>query len=382
MYIKSIDSLRKTSVFFILKPAKAIYGFIICVCFLLLFVLFWVVFFPVDDVVKGECLLRPVDSVSSIKCVVNGQINSKNFTNDATVNKGDLLFSLDTKFYESEKDYCKRQLVETEYEITKNIFLLNVIKDKKYDISFDDFVDDKKSLEGKKYLLEKQQYDFAIKEAKINLEREENQPQMLKVSQNIEDMKLNLEKIELEYYNWENSRYIAALDKQKELELKKQNLQNQMVELERLINNSTIYSPITGRILEVQTLNVGDFLLAGVEVIRVIPQNEECVKAEIYISSNDIAKLKVENEVKIKFPSLSPSQYGITETKVKIIPPDLEYINDKSVFVVETDSFYPILSTKKGQTANLIPGLSGEARVVTAKTTIMKMILNKLDFIN
>ena len=382
MYIKSIDSLRKTSVFFVLKPAKAIYGFIICVCFLLLFVLFWVVFFPVDDVVKGECLLRPVDSVSSIKCVVNGQINSKNFTNDATVNKGDLLFSLDTKFYESEKDYCKRQLVETEYEIAKNIFLLNVIKDKKYDISFDDFVDDKKSLEGKKYLLEKQQYDFAIKEAKINLEREENQPQMLKVSQNIEDMKLNLEKIELEYYNWENSRYIAALDKQKELELKKQNLQNQMVELERLINNSTIYSPITGRILEVQTLNVGDFLLAGVEVIRVIPQNEECVKAEIYISSNDIAKLKVENEVKIKFPSLSPSQYGITETKVKIIPPDLEYINDKSVFVVETDSFYPILSTKKGQTANLIPGLSGEARVVTAKTTIMKMILNKLDFIN
>ena len=109
MYIKSIDSLRKTSVFFVLKPAKAIYGFIICVCFLLLFVLFWVVFFPVDDVVKGECLLRPVDSVSSIKCVVNGQINSKNFTNDATVNKGDLLFSLDTKFYESEKDYCKRQ---------------------------------------------------------------------------------------------------------------------------------------------------------------------------------------------------------------------------------------------------------------------------------
>lgn len=57
----------------------------------------------------------------------------------------------------------------------------------------------------------------------------------------------------------------------------------------------------------VTKLNTGDYIFAGEEILRIIPQNEEKLKAKIYIDPSYIARVKVGNPVKIKFQGLPPS---------------------------------------------------------------------------
>ena len=58
MNLKSFEEMKKTSAFFMLKPANAIYGFIIAICISFFIILIWSIFAPMDDVVKVSVILR------------------------------------------------------------------------------------------------------------------------------------------------------------------------------------------------------------------------------------------------------------------------------------------------------------------------------------
>ena len=72
----------------------------------------------------------------------------------------------------------------------------------------------------------------------------------------------------------------------------------------------------------------------------------------------------------------------MVETQVQIVPPDVTYQNGNAVFLVEAQIDSPYLIAKNGQTAKLIPGITAEGRIVTDRSTVMQMVLRKLDFIN
>lgn len=57
---------------------------------------------------------------------------------------------------------------------------------------------------------------------------------------------------------------------------------------------------------------------------------------------------------------------------------ELYFINGGSLSTGAED----FLVSSDGQIANLIPGITAEAKISTEKTTVMKMLLRKLDFIN
>ena len=104
--------------------------------------------------------------------------------------------------------------------------------------------------------------------------------------------------------------------------------------------------------------------------------------AELYIESSLTAKVKEGNAVRIKFPSLPPSLYGQKETYVEKLAADSVFINGNSFYIAECPIPEPVLISKKGKSAVLMPGLSAQARIITDKTTVLKMVLKKLDFIN
>ena len=118
MYLKTFEDMQKTSVFFMLKPAKAIYGFIITICISIAAILVWAIFAPMDDVVKSTALLRPNTAVSSVKCVTSGQLYSKNFVNDKEVCEGDYFLTLTKQFMKQNLKHIEKNLTKT-----KMIFL-------------------------------------------------------------------------------------------------------------------------------------------------------------------------------------------------------------------------------------------------------------------
>ena len=85
----------------------------------------------------------------------------------------------------------------------------------------------------------------------------------------------------------------------------------------------------------------------------------------------------------MKFPGLPPSRYGQAETLVDVVPPDATLSQAGGLaFVVEAPLPEPWLESRGGRRASLIPGITAEARIVTDRTTVMRMVLRRLDFLD
>ena len=380
MYLKTFDDMKKTSAFFMLKPVNAIYGFIVTVCLAIVAVIIWACLAPMDDVVKASVLLRPSQAVSSIKCVTSGELSVKNFENDDIVQEGDLLFSLDTTALKTELESYRLAQKKNLENLHVYKILAKTISSSKLETGEDDT---DAYLKSKSYLLEKSRYETMVEDARVKYEREKDAPAGLRVPQTIADLENQYRQTKLSYETWLSNQSIQTNEKVSSLETERKSYESRISELERAIKNSTIYAPISGRISEVTKFNSGDYILAGEEVLKIVPQDNESLRADIYVDPSYVARVKVGNPVKIKFPGLAPSRYGMVETEVSLVPPDVTLTaTGQAAFVVEAVIVNPYLQTKQGQTARLLPGITAEARIVTERSTAMQMVLRKLDFIN
>ncbi len=380
MYLKTFDDMKKTSAFFMLKPVNAIYGFIVTVCLAIVAVIIWACLAPMDDVVKASVLLRPSQAVSSIKCVTSGELSVKNFENDDIVQEGDLLFSLDTTALKTELESYRLAQKKNLENLHVYKILAETISSSKLETGEDDT---DAYLKSKSYLLEKSRYETMVEDARVKYEREKDAPAGLRVPQTIADLENQYRQTKLSYETWLSNQSIQTNEKVSSLETERKSYESRISELERAIKNSTIYAPISGRISEVTKFNSGDYILAGEEVLKIVPQENEALRADIYVDPSYVARVKVGNPVKIKFPGLAPSRYGMVETEVSLVPPDVTLTaTGQAAFVVEAVIVNPYLRTKQGQTARLLPGITAEARIVTERSTAMQMVLRKLDFIN
>lgn len=379
MYLRTFDNMKRTSAFFMLKPVNSIYGFIFFICFAIFAFVVWAIFAPMDDVVTSSILLRPSEPVSSVKCVTSGQLVVIEYENDQLVEKGDLLFSLDSSVYKTELEAYLKEKSKIQNDIYVNNVFLETIKTETLS---ETNIFSNAYVTASGYLTELNRYKAIIEDIRTKLEREEKKPESLKIPQNIQDYSNQLSQNELMFESWKNSQKTQALESEKQLQSLKNSIESHIKELERNITNSTIVAPITGRIAETKKINTDDYLLAGEEVLRIIPQNDKNLKADIYIDPSYIARIKVGNPVKIKFPGLPPSRYGMIETEIVIVPPDATFMNGGTVFIAEAEIRDPYLYTKKGQSAKLIPGIAAEGRIITDRSTVMQMVLRKLDFLN
>ena len=291
-----------------------------------------------------------------------------------------MLFALDTSAFKTELDSYQKELKKnTDEEIINNTLLQTI------DTSTLPEIEETSDayIKAEAYITEKKRYEAILDDIQTKLSRENAKPETLRIPQIIQDLENQLEQSKLEMNSWIKKNRLEAIEKSKELVSIKKNIEIHISEIERNIKNSTIYAPISGRISEVERPNVGDYILAGEEILRIIPQDNESLKADIYVDPSYIARIKVGDLIRIKFPGLAPSRYGMIETKVSLVPPDVTIAqNSQPVFIVEATIDNPYLYTKHGQSAKLLPGITAEARIITERSTAMQMILRKLDFIN
>lgn len=376
--LKSFDELNGSLVFFSLKPADSIYIFLLTICVVLFTLIIWGIFAPMDDVVKADVVLRPENSISSIKCVVDGEIVNTNYKNGIFVKKGDFLFALDTSTSNKNLENFKFQIKNTNKKISVNNAML--------DFMFNGIVPSDKSsqeyIEVCAYLSEKKNYEASIKKAKLELQRQKELPLDLRVFQTETDLQMEYDAILLSKESWEKSKIATVLNSKTELENLLSSLNSSCRETERNIKNSVITAPIDGVVYEIKKVNPGDYILSGEEILKVIPENSKILKANLYIEPAYVSFVKEGNPVRIKFPGVPPSRFGQVETKISFVPPDAIKNDDgEFYFIAEALIEDTVLMDRHGKTASLIPGIPAQARIVTDRSTIAKMLLRKLDFI-
>ena len=385
MNLKTFDEMNKSYAFFLLRPAKACFVFILTVCFTIILLLIWAGFAQMDDVVKVDVFLRTEEAVSEVRCLSSGELYKKNYVNDQLVNAGDLLLQLDTQALQKELQAYQMQMETVTSDIAINDVLMQTIKTEE-NVALKTLQNNpqyQKQAEAisAAYLYELNSHKNELDELQLKLQREKDKPAALRVLQTVQDLENQYNQSFLALQSLKNSEFLKAIEKQKQLASSKINIESQIAELSRNIKNATITSPISGRIIEVKKLNNGDYVLAGEELLKVVPDDAEKLKAYLYVDPAYIARVRTGNPVKIKFPGLPPSRFGQVETVVSVVPPDAEVNNGEVFFSVEALIDKPYLESSDGQIAKLLPGITAEGRIITERSTVLRMLLRKLDFI-
>jgi multidrug efflux pump subunit AcrA (membrane-fusion protein) len=365
--------------FFMLRPSRAARSFIIVVVFAVIISLIWASIFKIDDVVKATALLRPLETISTVKILASGEALRKNYAHDGSVKEGELLLQLDISADTLELNNSEKLMKRIEDNILLYTALIETIKTGKNKAASKN---EEAYLQSEAYLTEYRQWTNRIEGLRIRLEREKSLPDSVVVKQDIEEREQELRQAELQFYAWENAAMIEAINNLKSYTQNRESLERHRADLERNIRNASVYAPISGRINEARPLNVGDYLISGEEIVAIIP-DAAGLKAELYVSPAYVAQVKIGDAVTLRFPGLPPSKYGKLEGEISLIPADYSMgFESKPVFIVEAKFKEPWLVSGKGEKIYLRSGIEAIGRIIIGQDTIMGMAAKKLDFID
>jgi multidrug resistance efflux pump len=379
-----MSEFHKGYQFFMLRPSHAVSFFIFSLTGVVITALTWSLTAKMDDVVKTTALIRPIASISTVKAISSGEILKKNYNHDDLVDEGELLLQIDVSADELDLENSKRLMKRVNDSIVLYNALLETIR---FDTNRASPDNNEAFIRADSYLVENRRLQMQIEEAQIKLEREKALPDTLAYKQRLVDITMELEQVKLQFSSWKSSQTIEAMEALKNLLQNKENLERKLTDLERTIKNSTFFAPITGRINEIRKLNTGDYILAGEEIITIIPSDETSLKAELYVDPAYIAQVKIGQKATLRFPGLPPSKFGKLDAEITLIPADYK-INSglgsdpNPIFVVEAVIEKPWLLSPQGERIYLRPGIGAIGRIIIDQDTIMRMVLKKLDFIN
>lgn len=373
--VEDLKLLPETHDFFDIQTSRAINVFLYVTLILLVSLVVWAFFAQMDDVVKATAILRPIENISELKCLTTGEVQQKNYYQNQRVSKGDLLLAVDCRTEENELETLEAQRQYYEKELVEYKKFYNIVE---FDI--EDASD--LSVQAESYILEYKKYLLQIAELKNKYSTEFNMPQSLRIQQKIDECETQLNQAELNFSSWKKNKLFSLGETIKNYEEKIQSIDLRIISLQRSIKNSKIFSPIDGIIDEKITLNIGDYIIGGADVARIIPLENEQLKAEIVLDAAKIARVRNEQEVKLRFSGLPPSSFGQLKGFIDLIPADLSLSNNLPVFIVEAKIPEPYLYSSNGDKVILRSGLTAEARIIISRDSVLKMVLRKLDFLN
>ncbi|WP_229007112.1 HlyD family type I secretion periplasmic adaptor subunit [Methylophilus sp. Leaf408] len=137
------------------------------------------------------------------------------------------------------------------------------------------------------------------------------------------------------------------------------------------VKQSTLLSPVNGKISKLYYNTVGGVIQAGKEVMEVVPSDDALV-IEAKIQTKDIAFIRPKQPAIVKLTAYDYSIYGSLDGEVQDIAAD-STIDDKG------NAFYVVkvrtIKNNIGDHLPIIPGMVAQVDILTGKKTVMSYLL-------
>jgi HlyD family secretion protein len=321
--------------------------------------------------VKSQGLIKAATDVSTLKATSTGHIKEVYIKENATVEKGQMLFAVQSPLLEVEEKHLQNELKEA------RLFLKDVnglLSPSGHRFPMTNFY--RQSLSGYHQKLTDRQTRF------------------LKVKQDYERNKRLYEEKVIAAADFENFQF--EFDKCKnEIELLKQNqlsqwqqefrsyekevtdLENQLTQVQKEIQNLNINAPIAGTIQNLIGVYSGSTVFAGQELAQISPDTS--LQAEVYVLPNDIGLLREGMDVRMQVGAFNYNQWGILHGKVKEISNDIQIVNNQPLFEVKCSLDKDHLSLKNGYQGKLKKGMTLQARFLVTERSLWQLLYDKVD---
>ncbi len=402
-----------------LRAKKLVYS----IGVVLIVILIWASFAEVDEVTRGEGRVIPSRQVQVIQSLDGGIVSKILVTEGQTVSVGDALVQIDetraeSSLRENQSQYlallAKQARLKALADGTPFIAPEAVKKERPmileqeyalYNASKDEIASTvgiarDQLLQREKELIEVQSrhdfavknYDSAAKELAANkpllssgavseidilkLEREvtkakgdidQASAQIARIQASIGEAKTKVaesEQIYLSRIRTELNDNTAKLNSAKEAN----------VGLSDKVNQSTIKSPVNGKVSRLYFNTVGGVIQPGKEILEIVPTDDALV-LETKIQIRDIAFLRVLQPAVVKLTAYDYTIYGGLDAVVQHISPD-------SIVDEKGNAYYLVkvrtLKSSLGKGLPIIPGMIAQVDVITGKKTVLSYLLKPI----
>lgn len=143
------------------------------------------------------------------------------------------------------------------------------------------------------------------------------------------------------------------------------------VSLKDKVNQSTLKSPVNGKVSRLFFNTVGGVIQPGKEVLEVVPTDDALI-LETKIQIKDIAFISLLQPAVVKLTAYDYTIYGALDAVVENISPD-------SVVDEKGNAYYVVrvrtLKSSLGKGLPIIPGMVAQVDIMTGKKTILSYLL-------
>ncbi|SDK36118.1 membrane fusion protein, adhesin transport system [Methylophilus rhizosphaerae] len=137
------------------------------------------------------------------------------------------------------------------------------------------------------------------------------------------------------------------------------------------VKQSTLLSPVNGKVSKLYYNTVGGVIQPGKEVMEVVPSDDTLV-IETKVQTKDIAFIRPQQPAVVKLTAYDYSIYGSMDGLVEDIAAD-STIDDKG------NAFYVVkvrtIKNNLGKNLPIIPGMVAQVDILTGKKTVMSYLL-------
>lgn len=167
-------------------------------------------------------------------------------------------------------------------------------------------------------------------------------------------------------------------------EIKSDELETALLEIERNVGNAVVCAPISGVINFTEEPVIGNYLPVGSPVLTIIPENGNGYQVESYIENQDIAKIHEDMPVKYEIAAYPSSEYGILAGEVEFVSADLKASNDtgSAYYIVETTINDTDLYNESGEKMRLKVGMLCEVKIIVEQKSVLQYVLEKIKLID
>ncbi|UTC66126.1 MULTISPECIES: HlyD family secretion protein [unclassified Treponema] len=346
------------------------------ICLLAVFSIGWIVLGEKEEVVRASGMVRPIDNISFVKTFTAGKIKNIYFTSGQYVEKGDLLLSIDDSLAEKERENIENLIFKLEKKIEdaglciesaeKDVMLVPPEREIAY-----------KHMEN--YFSVKTNLEKTLELNTGLLEEEKSLPDFSLASKKLEILNLNVEKSKSDLEQYKNSFFHSLLREKEALEAQNENLKNSLFRVQEDLKLFSLHAPISGEIQELSSLNCGDNVFSGQEILKIVPSTSENIRAVLRLPSSKAGLIKENMKVRLKFPAFPHHEFGSLDGLVETILPDVSSGAKNAEYFVFVKLDGNTLPDKKGMAHFLKVGLDTEASIVTQTGSILSFILKRLE---
>lgn len=348
------------------------------VLLLLVIAFIWMWFAEIDTIVKADGVIRPTKNISVILNINTGKIKKKNYQEGVMVEKGDILYEIDSTLYDLERN----SIVEKKEKIENEIKMFTLLEDS-YRTGVNPFDQDHQDHQeyynrylSYKYTCEQLQLDYSL--AQKHLIREKSLDPRFTTKSKLEQLQYESELARLNLQKYISDSFVAIQNETKAKRDTLTQLEEELNNINEMLNLCKVKSPITGYVQEISVFNVNDYMPSSVEVLRIIPDTYG-YEAELIVKNKDISQIKIGQNLKYHIAALPYREYGTLDGVITKISKDtISAQKDYRIIASINDTK---LYDHKGEEGQIKAGMLVEAHIVVRKRRVLHFLLEKLELL-